>query len=192
MTKETAGTLAAQALKSDSGLINPQEIQRAQEKEYLDNLVWSVQHALKKVDCSAIEGHDICKDRHAFEGDFFIESLIKKEKVLHNVLRNYFMPRKSCPTPAYDQTVYRWNSVKQDIEYIWTVPDKETCLTLYQNKDIVVPAEQGLLKMVVKFYDGSLYRLMKKFNKEKMQTGIILESATKNQILSSENQEGSK
>ena len=102
------------------------------------------------------------------------------------------MPRKSCPTPAYDQTVYRWNSIKKDIEYIWTVPDKETCLTLYQNKDIVVPSEQALLKMIIKFYDGSLYRLMKKFNKEKMQTGIVLENATESQILSGEIQEGSE
>lgn len=155
--------------------INPQEIQRAQEKEYLDNLIWCVQHAQKKVDCSAIEGHEICKDRVALEGDFFIVCLLKKEKLLENVLRNYFVATKACPTPTYDQTLFRYNANKEDVEFVWVVPDRETCLTFQENKNIIVPAEQGLLKFVLDFYSGLLFRKAKEFNGEKMVLGGILE-----------------
>jgi len=170
--KPTVGKIATDLLQSEAPrLVNPQEIQRAQEKEYLDNLVWCVSHARKEVDCSTIENHESCKDRTALEGDFFIAALIKKEKLLENVIRNYFVPTKACPTPTYDQTLYRYNSKKGSIEYLWTVPDRETCLTFAENKDKIVPAEQGLLKFVLEFYDGTLYRLCKKFNGEAQYAG---------------------
>ncbi len=175
MNKKTVGQVAQDLLKSDSGLINPLEIAYAREKDYLDNLRWCVKHALKKVDCSKIEGHEICKDRMAFDGDFFIEALLKKEDKLENVLRNYFVPRKTCPLPFYDQTVYRYNSTKEDIEYLWTVPDQETCLIFEENKHKIVPDERSLLKMVMMYRDGSLRRLAKKFNGETMGAGVALE-----------------
>ena len=38
--------------------------------------------------------------------NFFVCVLTKSEKLLHNVFRNYFVARLSCPTPNYDPTVY--------------------------------------------------------------------------------------
>lgn len=174
--KKTLGKIATDLQKSDSGLINPQEIQRATEKEYLDNLVWCVNHARKQVDCSKIENHDQCKSRSSLDGDFFIAAIIKKESLLDNVIRNYFIPTIACPTPTYDQTVYRYNSAKNDIEFLWVIPDRETALTLKENKNIVVPAEMGLLQFVLDFYDGKLYRRMKEFNGESKYAGNLLES----------------
>lgn len=173
---KTVGSIASELLSNpDTHKLNPQEIQRAQEKEYLDNLVWAVKHAQKKVDCSHLENHDECKDRTALDGDFFISSLLKKEKLLENVLRNYFVPSKVCPTPSYDQTLYRYDSRKEDIEFIWTVPDKETCLTFKENVTKIVPEEQALLGFVLDFYSGALYRKAKEFNGEEMVRGGILE-----------------
>ena len=176
MRKETIGKIATDLQNSDSSTINPQEIQRAQEKEYLDNLIWSVKHARKEVDCSHIESHDKCVDRNALEGDFFIVAILKKEPLLENVLRNYFIPTVDCPTPTYDQTVYRYKSSKSDIEFLWVIPDRETCLTLKENKAIVVPGERSLLQFVLDFYDGTLYRLAKKLNGESKFAGNLLES----------------
>lgn len=174
MTKKTVGQAAQEAASNKFGAINPLEIAYAQEKEYLDNLRWCVQHALKVIDCSDIDGHDTCKDRMALSGDFFIEVLLKKEKHLENVLRTYFIPRTTCPLPFYDHTVYRYNSKKEDIEYLWTVPDQETCLIFEENKNIIVPAEQATLKMVMMYKDGSLRRLAKKFNGETQGAGVAL------------------
>ena len=170
--KQTVGSIASDLLsKHDYSKLNPQEIQRAQEKEYLDNLIWAVKHAQKKVDCSTIKDHDQCKDRASLDGDFFITAILKKEKLLENVLRNYFIPTKVCPTPTYDQTVYKYDSRKEDIEFIWVVPDRETCLTFKENITQIVPEERGLLKFILEFYDGTLYRKAKEFNGEQMILG---------------------
>lgn len=176
MMNKTVGAIASELLsKSDTHNLNPQEVQKAQEKEYLDNLVWAVKHAQKKVDCYHLEGHDKCKDRMPLEKSFFIAAILKKEKLLENVLRNYFIPTQVCPTPTYDQTVYRYNHEKEDIEYIWTVPDRETCLTFKENVTKIVPEERALLANILDFYSGALYRKAKEFNGEKMQVGGILE-----------------
>lgn len=172
---KTLGQISSDLLMKVPDSMDPIEIQRATEKEYIDNLIWAVEHAQKKVDCSTIKGHDECKDRAAMDGSFFIAAIIKKEKLLSNVIRNYFIPTYDCPTPTYDQTIYRYNHKKEDIEFIWAIPDKETCLTLQENKDIVVPEERQLLQYVLDFYDGTLYRMMKKFNGESKHAGNLLE-----------------
>lgn len=172
--KKTLGTISQDLLKTDNSSINPQEIQRAQQQEYLDNLVWCVKHARKEVDCSTLENHQICKDRAPLEGSFFVSALLKKEKLLENVLRNYFVASRTCPTPAYDQTVFRYNDSKGDIEYIWTVPDRETCLTFQENKDKIVPEERALLANILDFYSGALYDQAKKFNGEETHRGGAL------------------
>lgn len=174
--KKTVGAIASELLsKPDTANLNPQEIQRAQEKEYIDNLIWCVKHAKKEIDCSKIEHHAECVNREALKGDFFVVAILKKEKLLENVLRNYFIATKPCPTPTYDQTVYRYDHHKDDLEYIWTIPDRETCLTFQENVSIIAPEERGLLKNILDFYSGALYRKAKEFNGEKMELGGILE-----------------
>lgn len=175
--KKTVGQIASELQKSDSGLVNPQEIQRAQEQEYLQNLEWCVKHARKEIDCSSLPNHKECTNRTALKGDFFIASLLKREKLLENVIRNYFVPTQVCPTPCHDQTVFRYNDSTGQIEYIWTVPDEQTALTLKENANIVRPSEHQSLDMVLKYYRGDLMRLCKKFNGETMQSGGLLMGA---------------
>lgn len=175
MTKETVGKIASSLKEHGSGKVDPREIQQATEQEYLDNLTWAVKHALKKVDCSSLEGHKECEKREALDGDFFIAALIKKEKLLDNVLRNYFIPTRACPTPHFDQTVYRYDHHKEAIEFLWVVPDQETCEIFLENKHIIVPSERALLKFVLDYYDGTLFKLAKKLNGETQFAGSALE-----------------
>jgi len=172
---QTVGKIASDLMLKTPDSNDPIEIQRATEQEYLDNLMWCVQHALKKVDCSSIASHDECKNRTALEGDFYVAALLKKEKLLQNVLRNYFIATKSCPTPTFDQTIYKYNSKKEAIEFLWVVPDQETALTLKDNKQIVVPSERGLLQFVLDYYNGNLHRVCKQLNGETMNAGSLLE-----------------
>lgn len=173
-SRVTVGKIASDLLASGSGKSDPREIQRATEKEYIDNLEWCVQHALKKVDCSSVKGHDICKNREALEGDFFVSVLLKKEKILENVLRNYFIATKDCPTPFFDQTMYKYNSKKEAIEFLWVIPDQETCLTYKENAKKVVPSERALLQYILDYYDGTLHRICKTLNGETMAPGSLL------------------
>jgi hypothetical protein len=170
----TVGAVASELQQKKQDPISAIELQRATEKEYLDNLVWCVKHARKEVECSSIAGHEACIKRSAMDKDFFVAALLKKEKLLENVLRNYFVPTVSCPTPHFDQTVYRYNHAKGDIEFLWVIPDKESCEVLRDNKNIVVPAERALLQFVLDYYNGTLFQIAKKLNGETVNPGSLL------------------
>lgn len=173
MSIETFGKKYSELVKDTTVITNSIELQRQSEKEHLDNIIWAIKHALKSIDCSMIKGHDKCKSRSAIEGDFYIVVLIKKEPMLSDVFRQYFMVAGCCPTPTYDQMVYKFNSQLQDLELIWVIPDRESSIMYKQNKNIVDPEEHQLLQYVLDFYDGTLNEKAKILNKEK-KSGIIL------------------
>lgn len=175
MKRQTVGKIATDLQQKTPDTLDPQEIQRATEKEYLDNLAWCVDHAKKRVFCDENKGcTKECNSRDALDGDFFIECITKKERKLENVLRNYFIPRQSCPTPFFDQSVYKYNSKADQVEFLWVVPDKETAEIFRENKEKIVPEEQCLLEQVMHYYDGTLFQLAKQFNGETHYAGIAL------------------
>lgn len=93
---------------------------------------------------------------------------------MQNVLRNYFAERSSCPSPDYDQTVFKYHHESQDLKYMWTIPDKETCEVFLANALKIVPEERELLGYILDFDNGSLLRLARKENGEDLVSGIIL------------------
>lgn len=174
--KETVGKISQDAFSKQSGFVSPLEIWKEAEKDYLDNLIWCVNHAIGKVDCSTMENHDTCKDNPSFDSDFFVVVLIKKEKLLQNVMRNYFIATLTCPTPTHDQSVFYYNHDKESLEFLWAVPDQETCLTFIENKNEVVMEERQLLQNILDFYDGNLYKLAKRLNGEASAPGVALQA----------------
>jgi len=112
----------------------------------------------------------VAEGKRRLSGDFYIIVLTKKERLLNNVLRNYFFFRESCPTPDYDQIVYKYHHIDERIEQIWVIPSKDTCLLLLENRQQVAPAEYELLSFVLKFADGTLGALMMKLNDEDANT----------------------
>jgi len=173
MSKRNLGAIVSELSLKTPDSLDPQEIQRATEQEYLNELIWCIKHAQKKSSCRDTCDKE-CVNRAGLNGVFFIETLTKKEKILANTLRNYFIPRRSCPTPHFDQTLYRYDALKDDVEFIWCIPDQETCEIFRENKHIIVPKERDLLKNVLAYYDGSLFRMMKQFNNEKETAGVAL------------------
>lgn len=156
--KETVGKLAYGLLLKQPESRDPIELERAMQEDYLKYLVECVE-----------------TNRQSLPGDFFVEVTTKNEKLLPNVFRNYFSARTSCPTPNYDQSVYKYNKSDERIEYIWTIPNKETCYYLLQNRNKIVESERELLNFVTEFALGSLFTLSKKLNGE-CETSILLES----------------
>lgn len=115
------------------------------------------------------EVYDACergKNDARIEGDFYIVVLFKKERFLTTTVRQYFFYRQSCPTPQYDQTVYRYDRNSDKIEYLWTVPDKETCETLPFDKHLVPKDHQLLVVMTESFNNGDLDKYAMKLNGE--------------------------
>lgn len=99
-------------------------------------------------------------------GDFYIEVITKREPLLTNVLRNYFGFRNSCPTPNYDHAVYKYFNANNAIEFLWVIPDRETCHLLVEHRHEVPLDEQALLDYVLRFAKGELFILCKILNGE--------------------------
>lgn len=149
MERETVGKIATDLQQIEAPTRDPIELQREMQKGYLDELLSTTQTGKK-----------------LYTGDFFVVVLTKKERLLPNVLRNYFLHRKTCPTPTYDQAVYHFIASEDELRFLWVVPSKDTCQLLRDNALQVHDEERQLRDYVLQFYDGSLDRLCLKLNPE--------------------------
>lgn len=152
--KETVGKLSRDLLlKNETPTHSSEEQMREQLSEYEKNV-------------------DICVKHHKklFDTDFYVIVLTKKEKLMSNVIRNYFYGRLSCPTPDYDQIVYRYNLSSDLLTLLWVIPDRITSRYFRDYAHEVNPTQFELLSYVLKFADGTLFRLAKKLNGEKDKT----------------------
>lgn len=156
MKRETVGKISSDLKQKEAPTQSPIELEQEMHRDYEKNVYECIERSKKD-----------------FDGDFYVVVLTKREKLMDNVLRHYFLGRQSCPTPDYDQTVYHFHRDGDDLEYLWVIPDKESCQMLYANKAIVDPSEYELLDCVLRFMDGTLLREAKKRNKERADSNII-------------------
>lgn len=171
--RETVGKISSELLTQAPETRDPIELQREMQKNYIDNLVLAVGHAQKKFNCTTLHEGESCDYAQPREGDFYIVVISKKEPLMQNVLRNYFLTRDACPTPDYDQAVYKYIKETEQIEFLWVVPSKDTCLLFKQNALQVPASEQHLLKFVLDFADGTLFKLAKKLNGEAQDSPLL-------------------
>lgn len=151
MPRDTVGKVAYDLLQKNESPQSAIDLEREMHKDYVQNI------------------HDaIFRGKQDFSGNFYIVVITKKEPLMKVVIRNYFTPRKSCPTPDYDQTVYRYKRADDLLEFLWVIPSKDTCILLKENALQVAPEEQELLRYVLDFADGTLFKLAKKLNGEKL------------------------
>lgn len=156
--KETVGKVAHDLMLKQDAPVSAIELERQMQSEYMQYLL----------DC-------VDKHYHIFPGDFFIQVITKNEKLLPNVFRNYFAARRSCPTPDYDQTVFRYSKERGVIDHIWTIPCRDACHYLLNNAKEVVAEERESLRFVIQFENGTLAQLCMKLNDEKIgdSSGIV-------------------
>jgi hypothetical protein len=107
------------------------------------------------------------RGRNKYSKDFYVEVNTKKERLMPNVLRNYFMDKLACPTPTYDQTVYKFHFSTDTLQFLWVIPAQDVCKHLFDNVGEIPESEHDLLRFVFQFYDGTLLRTAKKLNGEK-------------------------
>jgi hypothetical protein len=156
--RRTVGQEALDIFQKGTYEASPIALQEEMLREYYQNLV----------DCAL-------NSRKIHKGRFFIVVLTKNERLLINVFRNYFFARKTCPTPDYDQSVFRYDDIAESIDYLWTIPSQDACHHLLANASDVHKSERELLEYVVKFKRGELFRLAKKLNGEKPNPEVIKE-----------------
>lgn len=160
--KKTVGQEAYSRLIKTPEKADPIELQRAMHEDYEKNINECIDRSLKD-----------------YYGDFYVVVTTKKERIMQNVLRNYFFGRKSCPTPEYDQTVYKYTRSGGDLEFLWVVPSKDTCELLRDNALNVAPEERVLRDFVLEFYDGTLLKKSKGLNGEEILTPLLANNKKK-------------
>lgn len=101
-----------------------------------------------------------------FEGDFFVVVLFKKERLLKNVVRQYFFPRESCPTPEFDQVVYQYLRKPQELKLIWVIPDQASTRTLPIIQQDLPEEQKELIQYINDFNNGKLDEKCALLNKE--------------------------
>lgn len=161
MPRDTVGKIALELMQKTPDSRDPIEIERELHKDYESNIYTCLSEGKK-----------------THNGDFFVVVITKKEPLMQNVLRNYFTHRKSCPTPDYDQTVYRYCAKEEYAEFLWVIPSRDTC-TLFKDSALEVATEErDLLRFILDFDDGTLYKLAKRLNNEQEVRGGALKKKT--------------
>lgn len=157
--RETVGKLSSELLIKSAQPIDPIEQGRVMTEDYLDNLL------------------ECCNTyKKTTTDNFYMVVITKKEPLMPNVLRNYFFARRSCPTPDYDQAVYKYDARDETIEFLWVIPSKWTCLYLREHAKEVVAEEWSLLSYVLKFANGELWNLAKQLNNEQKDSPVLMDS----------------
>lgn len=152
-TRPTIGQISTELIqKQPDNIVTPIEQMRESLSDYDKNL-W--------------EAADRGKKELLTQGDFFLVVITKKERLMTNVLRNYFYPRITCPTPDYDQAVYIYHRDVDEIEFAWVIPSRDVCHHLMFNSLTIPDEQKALLNFVLDFADGNLYRRCKELNGEK-------------------------
>jgi len=153
MTRETVGKVSSDLIVKTPDTRSPIEQMQENLTEYEKN-VW---------DC-------VARSKKEFPDDFYVVVITKNEKLMPNVFRNYFFGRLSCPTPDYDQTVYKYKRKGDSLVFMWVIPSRDASLYLLQNSRYVAPEERELLKYVRAFSDETLATLAKELNGEKLES----------------------
>jgi len=139
--KKKVGAASVELAAKAPDSTDPIEMQREMTKEYCENVIQCAMHGIKY-----------------YKNPFYVVVITKREKLMHNVLRSYYFHRSTCPTPDYDQAVFRFDPTDQAFSEVWVIPDKQTCEILYQNALEVIPEERQLLNYVLDFASGALFQ----------------------------------
>lgn len=147
--KPTVGAESLKLLNNSIGEIGPDAIELQQE-------IHKGSNSKKSYEEEVWETVDRGRKDSTISGDFYIVVLVKKERHLQNVVRQLFFYRQSCPTPEFDQTVYKYYRKPDEIEFLWTVPNNAACMFLPKMGSDLPDDQQLLVEMVEAFHRGDL------------------------------------
>lgn len=79
---------------------------------------------------------------------------------------DFFFVRRSCPTPAYNQNVFKYHHQTGTLEFLWSIPKKARYYQLYHNRMryLADPVLKARTAFVVSMETGKLLEWVKKEN----------------------------
>jgi len=152
------GKLYNELQQKEQPVIDLQSLREEFTKDYMKNL-----------EIAAMKG------KKRFNKTFYVVVLIRKERLMRKVVRSGFLSRATCPTPNYDQTVYSFDPISEDLKFLWVIPSKEVCERIYSSKYSLNPTTNALMPYVVNFMEGRLWLKAKELNGETSEPGYKLE-----------------
>lgn len=108
----------------------------------------------------------ISKSKKVWPGVLFIKVSHISDKLLDTVENMAYEARITCPPPFYAQSAWRYDQKTDNLQYLWTVPDRQTCeiiLAKPQEWHRRIPA---LVDQTFRFASGELKELCRTMNKE--------------------------
>jgi len=109
--RESIAVLNQQLLEKEPDTLDAVELQQEiQGDSYLPQLYAALERGTKK-----------------YPSDFYIVCINQRFRLFELVNRTFFIDRLSCPTPDFDQSVYKYTKKDDRLEFLWSIPDQQTC-----------------------------------------------------------------
>ncbi len=107
--------------------------------------------------------------------DFYVVLALRKEHIGNNP-QFIIWTRLSCPTPTYNQNVFKYHHLSATLEYLWTIPTALTYWHLYKNSEKYLkdPQRRDVTRFVCLMESGELEKWVIKENGEKPDGAIII------------------
>lgn len=118
------------------------------------------------------------KDKDGYRNkDFYIVLITTIDPVLKQP-RIIPLARKSCPTPVYKQSVWKYRSASDNLEFLWSIPDAILYYHIMNNRAKYLADKEtaDLAKFVILMENGDLLEWVKRENGEKIDAVIKLDS----------------
>lgn len=128
---------------------------------------------------------DKAKDNEGYIGkDFYVVLITIVDRVLRQP-RIIPLARKSCPTPVYKQSVWKYKHVTAELEFLWSIPDAILYYHILNNKTKYMTDKETseLAKFVILMENGELLSWVKKENGEKIDAVIKIDKEEKETCL---------
>lgn len=108
--------------------------------------------------------------------DFYVVLLMKVQRV-GQVPETLVFARRSCPTPVYKQSVWKYHTLSDSLEFLWTIPDSVLYYHIIRNSHKYLADKEcaDLAKFVFLMESGELLNWVKKENGEKVDAVIKLQ-----------------
>jgi len=129
---------------------------------------------------------DEAKNKDGYIGkDFYIVLITTVDRVLRQP-KVIQLARKSCPTPVYKQSVWKYKTFTGQLEFLWSIPDPILYYHILNNKMKYMNDKEtaDLAKFVILMESGELLEWVKKENGEKIDAVIKINDEEKTCLMS--------
>ena len=82
-----------------------------------------------------LRAYEASKEEYFLHRDFYLVYICTNETTPDKTPRPpMVICRRSCPSPGYNQNVFKYHYLSSELEYLWTIPRQHIYWNMYKNK----------------------------------------------------------